>query len=320
MKAGVSYRVAFALVLSIASGRSEGAGALSLECQIDSTNVLERIPILVRLAVLNVGDSGAITIFPRNEPEVLAGRAALVLRDSHGRSHTLNFRGGPSACGPAPIAIHRIEPGAQRVAERVFLPVSMTPPPPRWAGKISELYQFLAPGTYTGWVEVALLQGRKLQCESFQISIVGASDQDARARDRIRFEHLPFLEGRDAAPDMSYYHGGKWWRKVDVSRFQEIQGILEDFPDSEYAKWIRFWKVYHHGSEDEALDYVRTHDSFPLSDNLMFRVARRVSDDDRRQREAVELLAELERIFPNGDTVHRAKAMREKLLSKKRRR
>jgi len=158
-------------------------------------------------------------------------------------------------------------------------------------------------------------------CVSDRLELVvkEATGALAEARDKITLGHLNFLEGRDVPPDETYYHVGKLWKKVDVSRFQDIQSIADKFPDSDYAAWIRFWKVYHHASEEEALAYARQHAGFPLSDNLMFRVVQRMADDDARHDEATALLSELEQLFPEGDTASRARALREKLQAKRKR-
>ena len=151
--------------------------------------------------------------------------------------------------------------------------------------------------------------------------MVKSEGNDAEAKERIGLSELTFLEGRAAAPDESCYHGGKWWKKVDVSRFGKIQKILEDYPDSEYAEWIRFWKLYHHGPVDDGIEYAREHRDFPLSDNLMLRMAERLFHQagkyDRATYNRVrELVAELLRDFPDGDTRAEALRLQEKLIKK----
>ncbi len=155
----------------------------------------------------------------------------------------------------------------------------------------------------------------KLASDSFQLTIKPAVGADAPASELVRFRHAGFLEGRDVSVKKSNYDGRKYDGKVDVSRFGEIQKILEAHPDSTYAEWISFWKVYHMGPIDDAVRYAREHKDFPLADNLMFHMAE-VRFHKKEYGRARELASELLRDFPDGDTRARVLELQEKLRKK----
>jgi len=102
---------------------------------------------------------------------------------------------------------------------------------------------------------------------------------------------------------------------VDLSRYKELQDILDNHPESTYAEWIRFWKLYHQGPWDQALTYAREHREFPLSDNLMFWVAQKYFGQKEYDRSR-EIVTELFRDFPDTDTRARVLVLQEKLTKK----
>jgi len=188
-------------------------------------------------------------------------------------------------------------------------------PPPRWAGNLRELYEFFPPGTYRLHFEVYLFGDQKLISNELELVIRKAEGEEAQGRERLSYRHIGFFSGRDVSIKKSNYDGRKYDGKVDVSRFGEIQKILEEHSDSAYAQWIRFWKLYHMGPIDDAVQYAREHEDFPLADNLMFRMAEVYYQKQDYER-ARQLAAEVLRDFPNGDTRQRAIDLQEKLRKK----
>ncbi len=308
-----------ALLVTCTKSYAEGRLVLKYRCH--SQEVLERCPLAAILTVANVGDSRLLTIFSEREPDIIGRDAIAVLQDREGKTYVLRHRGGPIREYPAPIADQPMEAGEQRTAERLFSLIVWTPPPPHWAGTTDERYKFLKPGVYTGYVEVPLLHGEKLVSDEFELKILEAKGVDALARDLIQFRHVGFLEGRDVPNDESVYRGGRSRHGADRTRYREIQEILEKYPGSTYAEWIRFWKLYQYAPQDEALQWARTHRDFPLSDNLMLRVAKRLFHQAGKHDQATfnrvrELIAELQRDFPDGDTRAQVLTLQEKLTKK----
>ncbi len=302
------YQIRFAgIALAFACSQLHGEGILVVEYDLPETQVLERCPLVVVLRVRNVGTSAIMTIFPEPEQGILADRTTLILRDGDGNVHALRYRGGPLVEHPAPIAINALKPGDERAVERL---ISLVVPTGR-----DRKYGFLPPGKYVGSFEVALLQGKKLVSDEFELTILKAQGKEAAARDRVQFRHVAFLEGRDSPFDASDYSGRKWHRKINVSRFGELENILNDFPDSTYAKWIRLWKLYHHGPIEDALQYARNHPDFPLSDNLMLRMARRLFGSMQYAR-CRNVVFEMKRLFPDGDCRSRRLELEKKLRKK----
>ena len=119
----------------------------------------------------------------------------------------------------------------------------------------------------------------------------------------------------------AYYEGGKTREGADLSRYKEIQDILEQYPGSSYAEWIRFWKLYSLGTVEEATQYAREHPEFPLSDNLVLHKAERLfhqaGKHDKATYDRVRiLLDDLLRDFPDGDTRAQVLLLQEKLTKK----
>ena len=309
------------IILSGTCGIAYGQDGLALECELYRGEVLERCPVVAKLTVRNTSDTTIQTIFPLNDVELIAIRASLMLRDEQGRLYVLRYRGGPIAEYPAPIADHGLPPGALLSIDRLFSLVVRTPAPPRWAGRVSERYKFLEPGSYTGHVEVALLGSEKLISNEIELTILEAVGFDKESRDQIQFRHVGFFEGRDPPLKESHYKGGKTRYGVDLTRFKEVQHILDNYPDSAHAEWIRFWKLYHHGPFEDALRYAREHRDFALSDNLILRMAEKLFNqagnyDRATYNRARELVVELLRDFPDGDARARTEVLQAKLTNK----
>ena len=303
------------------STTSHAQEALALEHRLCGSRVLERVPLVAQLTVRNVGNRVVKTIFPEESSDILADRASLVLESSDGRRLWLRYRGGPLGEETAPVACFSIEPGHTRTAERLCTLIVRTPPPPGWAGSVGERYEFVGPGVYKAHFEVALLQGEKLESEDSELTILEAEGIDKEVRDLIHFRHVGILEGREPGAPEYFARGGKTRHGVDVSQFRELQDILEKHPDSTYAEWIRFWKLYHHGPVEDAIKYAREHREFPLSDNLLLHVAERLfhraTKWDRATYNRVrELVGELLRDFPEGDTRAQTLSLQEKLSRK----
>jgi len=294
------YSVAVFGITVCSSALSFGQGPLRLEFEPKEQTVLERLPLVVTLAVRNVSDSTVKTIFSARDPETLAERATLILTDENAHTDRIAYRGGPITCSSEPIEINPLEPGEAHSVERLFSLVTRN----RSRGRkktIDDRYDFLDPGTYRAYFEVYLLRGEKLHSEEFDLVIRQAEAEDALAKERLAVRHAAFLEGRDRPPLVSSYHERKASDRLYESRFVEIQQILDDFPESTYAAWIRFWKVYYHGPIDDAVEYARAHPDFALSDNIMLRMAQSLFQDKQFGR-AREIVAEMSQRFPDGDT------------------
>lgn len=304
-----------AITVPVAMGNDEPQ--VVFRVSVYSAQVTEANPVLVSLFLKNVGHSDIFLPFPPEEGHQLGTHTTLMLTDEMGRVRTVKYerKGAP----PLPCGVARffpLKPGDEVVGDYVVALAFLRKNEER-------LYvtEIAPPGRYTAQFQLRLAGGVQLSSAKFELNVVKPEGEEAKARDRIGLFHLAFLEGRDAAPEESYYHGGTWWRKVDVSRFQEIQKILDDFPNSSYAKWIRFWKLYHHGPIDDALEYARNNRDFPLCDNLMLHMAEglfnRAGKYDRSAYDRVrKLVAELLRDFPNGDTRAKALDLRQKLTKK----
>jgi hypothetical protein len=293
---------------------------LVLEAELYSADILERLPLVAKLILRNVGDEVLHTRFSDRNVEIVARYSALVLTDGE-RVYRLTYIGGPQPNIPLQPADEPLPPRASIVVERVLSLILRTRPPRRSVVKGDDLYKFIPPGLYTGHFEVNALPEKKLVSDHFQLRILEAQGVDAQVRDLIQFRHVGFLEGRDVPLDEAVYRGGRSRHGADWTRYREIQEILEKYPDSTYAEWIRFWKLYYHGPVEDALQYAREHRDFPLADNLMLRVAEGLFNQAGKYDRAAydrgrELVAELLRDFPDGDTRARALELQRKLTKK----
>jgi hypothetical protein len=288
---------------------------LVLQALPQQAEVVEKLPLVVKLTILNAGEDTLYTPFRDCRDAGMITRYTTLMVARGDRTYTIDYLGGPKASIPVPPADRPFGGGASLTVERVFSLVMRSPPPQRWAGDPTELMSFLPPGDYSAHAELFIPPDQKIVSDQFEFKVTEAGGAERDARDLISIRHVDFLEGQDRPLDEGDYDGRKSHGKVDVSRFGELQRILVDFPDSTYAKWIRFWKLYHHGPVDAALEYAREHRDFPLSDNLMLHVAEGLFSDKQYGRSR-EVLAELVRDFPDGDTHARAVALQEKLTKK----
>jgi hypothetical protein len=285
------------------------------------STVTEGLPLVVRATVTNGCTEPVQTYYSRADTGGLLYRySVLHAKAADGREYALSYVGGPmpSATEPPAGALR----GGESVAIDIVRPlVVRRKPPAQWAGDLRDLLEFLAPGIYQGRLRAPDALGRQLESNTFEFTVAEALPSEEEARRCVKIRHVDYFEGRDVPPDLASYDGRPTQGRGDVSRFAELQRILEDYPDSPYAEWIRFWKLYHHGPVDQMLEYARTHRDFPLSDNLMLRVAEGIFNKagkyDRASYDQVrDLTVELLRDFPDGDTRARAEALQEKLKKK----
>lgn len=227
-----------------------------------------------------------------------------MLEPVEGPTIAIRYRGGALAEYPEPIEIHDFPSGQTISVDRIY---SLVVP-----GRRSGQFDFVRPGQYEARVEVAFLRGETLTSNEFTLRIAEATGVDRQARDRIQFVHVAFLEGRDSGLDPSNFDGREFAGRVNVSRFGELQKIMEGFPDSTYARWIRFWKLYHHGPIEDAIGFARNNVDFPLADNLMLHLAD-AQFNARNFARSRELLRELSERWPDGDTRTPARRLEEKL-------
>lgn len=294
-------------VVGLYSALLAQAQRLTLEAVLPDQRVVERCPLIVTLRVRNDTGEPVRTAFPKDDCELIEERSVLLLADSNGKTHRLSCRGRERVEYPAPAARHVLNPNELRTADRVFSLLELSGPGPD--------YQFLGPGRYTGRVELFHVGQETLVSQGFDVVIAGAIGVDVPVRDLILVGHAAFLEGRDVSTKPSHYDGRQFDGRVDVSRFGQLQKILDAHPSSTYAEWIRFWKVYYMGPLDETLRYAREHHGFPLSDNLLLNCAEGLFNQ-RDYAGARALAAEILRDFPDGDTRARVEQLQEKLRHK----
>lgn len=280
---------------------------LKLSVVPSQADIIERLPLVFKLTLANTCGHSIDIYYDQKTTSTMEKWAVLRAVDEGGRTYKLVFYGGKVHTRMRVPIPKPVLPGQTIGKECIRSLLARDHSTRRKTGDQRDPLQSLRPGRYSARVEVPHLQGEKIVSNQFEFTVVEAQGVDAEARDRIGKEHFDFFEGRDHPSDVNFYDGRKWWKKVDISRFGEIQKILDDFPDSTYAEWIRFWKLYHHGPTDEALRYAREHREFPLSDNLMLRMAERVFNragkyDFTTYRRVRELGRELLRDFPNGDS------------------
>lgn len=294
---------------------------LILEAELDTTEVLERLPLVARLTIRNTGKESVDIRFLQRNAGAIKRYSALVLANGED-VYRLTFVGGPQPNMPLIGAVHPLAPGASIVVGRVISLIVRTFPA-LGSGEHDDWHRYkpLVPGLYTGHFEVDVAPGLRLVSNDFELTIVEAQGINRKARDEIAFRHVSFFEGREAGREEYYHRGGKTQYGVDVSGFKELQDILDNYPNSTYAEWIRFWKLYHHGPVEDALQYARDNRDFPLSDNLMLRMAEGLCNQagkyDRATYNRVrQLVAELLRDFPDGDTRAQVLVLQKRLTKK----
>jgi len=293
----IVFHIALGSHISGAFGVTDVAIVVSPAVQ----EIPERCPFVVTVAIENRSDADVRTILDIGSPTDLRAATFLTLRALDGTEYSIHCAGTPQANVYRLPSGKTLSAGSSITFDRVFLPIS-------W-GRINERsryqYAYVEPGTYVGQIAINYDVGHNALSNEFAVTIVSLSGEGGLLCNNLPLELAPFLVGGEPPGQAS------------GEAREALELLLKNQPDSLHARWVRFWKVYHHGTEEEALAYARQHADFPLSDNLMFRVAQHVANDDSRHDDAVALLAELERVFPDGDAAFRAKAVREELLAKK---
>ena len=301
------------MTLTAASPLCAEGGELVLEASLDTPEVLERLPLVARLVIRNAGEAPANIRFRQRDAALVERYSALILSREE-RVYRLMFVGGPQPNMPVLPPVHSLGPGDSIMIERVVTLI-VRASTEQWSGDNGNPYVFIDPGCYTGHFEVDAAPGHRLVSNDFELKVVEAQGLDREVRDQVALRHVDFLEGRDLPMDETAYRGGESEHGVDRSRFKELQEILDSYPDSTYAHWIRFWKLYHHGPAEDALDYARKHPDFPLSDNMLLRVAKDYlnrKDYDQSRKVVDELL----RDFPDGDARREATILQAGLAKK----
>ncbi len=295
--------LAIVSALSILTGVREShcLGEVSLQVAVSPASIVERCPIIVSVSLVNTGSDAIPTSFSAEAPDVLGRSLRVAVRSVDGEERWLEYPGGIEPLTPAVGDVHRLEPGASIRIDHVMAPVYRQEPPARWAGHLRDLYTFLAPGQYRAQFELTMQVGQTVRSAPVEITVLSATGVNSAARNLVSLPHVDFLVGRDRPFDETDYGGRRTHNKVDVSRFSELQAILTEHPESSYAGWIRYWKLYHHGPSGEALRYLREHADFPLADNLMLRVAEKLFHAHAFA-ESRAVITELLAKFPGGDT------------------
>lgn len=265
----------------------------------------ERCPFVVRVAISNSGTDDIDVSLDLRDPLALEEATSLLLMSSGGRAHRIHYTGRPQGNRYSLPVRRPMAAGTVFEFERVFAPLS-------WGRKgdvHTYSYEFLPPGDYSGKILISYSPGRTATSNPFDLRVTHPANNNKAAGDKITVEIAAFL------------YGGEPPSRADGPARLLLEDILNHHPDSAYAEWIRFWKVYHDGPAHEALEYARQHQAFPLSDNLMLRMAEGLVDSaGKHDRDALSqvraILAEMQQLFPNGDTKARADLLRDKLTKK----
>ena len=311
------HRYAFLLFCALrVDGYSEVIGNNCVELRIEpqKTNQLERLPIVLEMTLSNRCSHDTVTWYSSDTLDLMEQWAVLVVERDGGPELRVRFVGGPyiRRTVPSPSSL---APGEVKRRDIVRSLINSDKPAKGWAGDPRALRRFLVAGRYRLRLEVDDVGDTKLVSNTVELELVPPTERDRLAHDRLEVTHCAFLEGRDSPPNEDFYLGPDVRNKVDVSRFREVQAILDEFPDSEYARWIRYWKLFHHGPTEQALDFARENPTFPLSDNLMLRMAEGLYGRGE-QKAAGDILVEMKRLFPEGDTRDRADLLREKIANR----
>lgn len=307
---------AIALMIALASPLvAQSKMHLSLSAY--SPESVERCPIVFRMVVSNNSHNAIMGPLKPDDESGAQRLCVVTIRDGFGRSNNIAVRsgsGGPHVLSTAPVLDIPFPPGASLAFDCIVVPIIRMAPPPRWAGEPQELYAYLEPGTYT--IQAGIYWGaeEELRSNEVEVRIAAVDPSHSGARDRLKYAHAGFFVGDDH-PSITEDYARETNGRINVSRFKDIQGILEQFPASPYAEWIRFWKLHHHGPKEDMLRYAREHPEFPLSDNLMLRVADGLFEAGRHG-ESREVVEELLRLYPNGDTKQPAERLKEKLRNR----
>jgi hypothetical protein len=300
---------------------SRANGNLVLIAEPYNLTVIERLPVVVKLTIKNIGAESIAIRFSARDVSQIDQYISLVLTAGGKELRIARVTGVRGTMTSMP-AIFPLAPGAAIALDWCVTPLSAKPLKRNFAGSRLDHYSFVSPGAYKGKFQLDAGTGEILSSNEFELRIQEASSTNARAGEMLKKEHLRFLEGVDVPPDEECYRSGRPWRKVDTSRFHEIQKIADQFPDSEYAAWIKFWQVYHHGSVDEGIEYARAHRELPLADNLFLHKVQKLvleagKSDSIAYDRADELLEELRRDFPDSDTEAASQVLKDRLSLKR---
>jgi hypothetical protein len=163
---------------------------------------------------------------------------------------------------------------------------------------------FLPPGTYS--VRGVLICPPEIESEPFTLTVVAATSDDAEAINL--FDGVPY-----------YAQGAARYPRADLGVLvgnspDEVRTALErirnEAPNSAFAKWVSYWKAYH-GLETreqaqmaeavrEAKEFAAANPAFPLTDNLLFRLAGKVSKSGQHA-EARQIVQRLRTDYPDSD-------------------
>ncbi len=306
-------------LLSLAPPSNAGEPPLRLSASLHQPRVLDRCPIIVKLEVTNTSSTAIKERFSAARPDYLRSHCELNLKDADDRVYLLDWEGGQpdeGMYGPG------LTIAAGEVVRADWVVIAVIPVRDKHRGKS---YSFLPPGEYTGRVRLGVLGGI-IESDELSLTIQEPTGDDARARDLIAIRHGAFFQGKGSALGYADYLGGRAPMKGSTHAiFGEMETVLRSYPESPYAEWIGFRKLFY-GLDGEhatsradrcaaALRYVNANPEFPLSDNLGFEAARRLMliGDYVRAR---DLTARLIRDFPNGDYVAKAQELRGKLTKK----
>lgn len=304
---------------TIASTADPQQTPLRLEVSLFQSRVLDRCPLILTLNVVNAGNSPVREKFSPARPDYLLSHASFLVTSGDGRVHELCWDGGqPDEGMYAPV--QTVRPNEWVRVDWILPTVVVTRDKHR-----GPQYDFLPIGRYTGHVRLFIIGGM-IESNELTFTIEAPTGDDVAARDLITLTHAALFQGKASALSYADYLSGREPMKgASHARYEELEHVLTEYPKSEYADWIRFWKLFY-GLDGEyaesreerceaAIRYADAHSDFPLSDNLKFQAARRLKIIGKQAR-AGEVVAELLRDFPDGDTRAQAQELQEQLAKK----
>lgn len=315
---GLSTRVGFAstVLLGVISALASGnEHSLRLDVTLHTSSIVEATPLLATLSLINEGESGILIPYALNEGASMAREAVLFLKDSNAAVVSMTYeRGGapPAPCGPARPPIFELPRGASLVADRVMCLIHRAK-----SAQHKYSWRILPEGQYTGYFELSI-NAEILRSNMFSLEVMAAHGAEAEIRELLEPKHLNFLDGRASASSYADFRRERSPRRgTDFDHFVVLENILAQYPDSAYSKWIEFWRLYYFGPIDEAVEYVRSHRNFALSDNLLLHMTETAWNAKNYGR-ARDLTRELIRDFPEDSDTLRAALELQKKLTKKR--
>lgn len=279
---------------------------LVLQARLYSQQVVERLPLVIELRLQNRGTRAVECDIGLDRWALMADRSTVELRDASGDLLGLYYRGG--LISALKVAKTELAPGEEVVVDRIVSPLALE--------SSTATYRFVGPGEYTGHVKLQVGGAEEVISNEFSVQIVKAIGEDARVRDRIGVKQMSYLEGSHWPTDRVVNGEQKGYERRDAEMFAVLQEILDEHPETTYAQWIRFWKLYHQGPTDKAVRFAREHRDFPLSDNLLFRVAQRAASAGDLDK-ATELARTLEEDFSTSDSGAHVQLLHEKIAEKR---